>query len=832
MTHYFTWNNPRAVVLCTLLLISMLAFLPSSASAQDFTITTTADFDAGTPTISDRVRDIETNSDSPKVSAGEIQVASDFGDGFSEESEDVFTWRWKEHAQLLVGNPNSAWVESDINQTTAGKLRLGLNGATANCGWSVYSNNALTGDFDIQVKVDVASLPDTDAGWVYFGVYKKDGTNMDYDNRALIRRYYSATHNLQSRAGPGGTIQTLPTTDNSFSLRLTRTGTTIYYYYDLAQGEDWTAFGSVVLAGLGDVNVGLSVATSVGWPYVAADFDDFKVNSGTFVGDGYIGASVSEHFNDPYSGNPFDLPGGENQAVHPDVLYFPDGEDGYKFWMYYNPMPTAYEHAWLVRSNDGITWVETGVSNPIVAIPGAGWGSTWVIGDTDVVKVGSDWFLYFIGKNDVSGVMEIGYATSSDGKTFAWGGLCIGEAAFFAVTGQDVFGLTTPAAVYRTFDSTFYMYFVVREDGGLYDGKQTIRYATSADGVAYTVQNVRLLLPGGLGEWYLAGAFHHIDVFLHTDGTLFMSGNTGDGKHHRYKLGLATSTDYITWTRHYREPIFNGDDTDWDERMYRSSMVEVGEEVWLYYSAYENGGSPVFGIGLVKSKAPSWESATQTMLPGKRLFDTTIYHSGLSDTVYIEKVEWLLGGVIKATYDTKITSGASTTIEEPTSGSFKDVDDDFTIKVYLVAAASSPAVTQIEGTYTDATIPTGEANYDCDFQATIDAYNVSFQASCDRDDALILHWIWDFDDGTVLYDDASTIDHEYSQTGSFNVSLEVIDHDGRTASVSKWVTIEANSPSGFYWSGMVEVIYWVGATIILMVILVMLARRWKKEEET
>lgn len=121
---------------------------------------------------------------------------------------------------------------------------------------------------------------------------------------------------------------------------------------------------------------------------------------------------------------------------------------------------------------------------------------------------------------------------------------------------------------------------------------------------------------------------------------------------------------------------------------------------------------------------------------------------------------------------------------------------------------------------------------DCDFQPTIDAYRVTFQAWCDRDDALILHWIWDFGDGSTLYEDGSTAEHEYSQTGTFNVSLEVIDFWGHTASVSKWITIEANSPSGFYWSGMVEVMYWVGAAIILMVILVMLARRWKKKEET
>lgn len=39
---------------------------------------------------------------------------------------------------------------------------------------------------------------------------------------------------------------------------------------------------------------------------------------------------------DPWDGVP--IPG----AVHPSVLYFPDGMDGFKFWMVYTPYTAPY----------------------------------------------------------------------------------------------------------------------------------------------------------------------------------------------------------------------------------------------------------------------------------------------------------------------------------------------------------------------------------------------------------------------------------------------------------------------------------------------------------
>ncbi|MCT1525444.1 hypothetical protein [Sphingobacterium hotanense] len=65
---------------------------------------------------------------------------------------------------------------------------------------------------------------------------------------------------------------------------------------------------------------------------------------------------------------------------HPDVQYFPDGFQGYKYWMVFTPyfgsiggdqLAKRYENPTVVVSNDGLNWAEpAGIVNPIQACPG------------------------------------------------------------------------------------------------------------------------------------------------------------------------------------------------------------------------------------------------------------------------------------------------------------------------------------------------------------------------------------------------------------------------------------------------------------------------------
>lgn len=72
-------------------------------------------------------------------------------------------------------------------------------------------------------------------------------------------------------------------------------------------------------------------------------------------------------------------PYGNMQNIHPKVLYFPQGWNGYSFWMAYTPYPygaVEYENPCIAVSFDGINWgVPEGLSNPLAVAPDFGYNS-------------------------------------------------------------------------------------------------------------------------------------------------------------------------------------------------------------------------------------------------------------------------------------------------------------------------------------------------------------------------------------------------------------------------------------------------------------------------
>lgn len=48
-----------------------------------------------------------------------------------------------------------------------------------------------------------------------------------------------------------------------------------------------------------------------------------------------------------------------NEVVHPDVLYFENGWNGYEYWMVFTPFPNSnaqYENPSIAVSHDGLIW--------------------------------------------------------------------------------------------------------------------------------------------------------------------------------------------------------------------------------------------------------------------------------------------------------------------------------------------------------------------------------------------------------------------------------------------------------------------------------------------
>ncbi|MFC1461662.1 LamG domain-containing protein [Verrucomicrobiota bacterium] len=187
-----------------------------------------------------------------------------------------------------------------------------------------------------------------------------------------------------------------------------------------------------------------------------------------------------------------------------------------------------------------------------------------------------------------------------------------------------------------------------------------------------------------MDAWYhVAVVYDGEDVILYLDGSVADSTNAGaitlNTNDHALEIGKYTN--YANdGTYNYKGKI--------DEPKIYSRALSAPEITALYNS------------GVQYKTAGSWESIAQTIPAGETMVRTTIYHSGLDAVNHIDKIEWLVGGQVKAAYETDITGGAFTAIKPDmvTSGSFANVDDNFQIKVYLVGDGSStPVVTKVEG---------------------------------------------------------------------------------------------------------------------------------------
>ncbi len=98
-----------------------------------------------------------------------------------------------------------------------------------------------------------------------------------------------------------------------------------------------------------------------------------------------------------------------------------------------------------------------------------------------------------------------------------------------------------------------------------------------------------------------------------------------------------------------------------------------------------------------------WESAPLSIPDYQHLENTTITYSGLAaGASEIDKVVWLVDDIVKATYETDIDNNALSPFtifeDDLTTGSFTDIDSDFTIRVYLTSdGVKAPKIYQLEG---------------------------------------------------------------------------------------------------------------------------------------
>lgn len=189
----------------------------------------------------------------------------------------------------------------------------------------------------------------------------------------------------------------------------------------------------------------------------------------------------------------------------------------------------------LAASINGVDWTKE-ASNPVIT-PTEGWEADGISAPS-VLYEGGEYKMWYSGA-DSSGVVRIGYATSSDGITWLKYGsnpvLDVG-----AADGWEDEDVSAPSVI---------------KDGGIYhmwytgfDGSTPrIGYATSSDGITWNKDGANPVLDlGEAGDWDWLGVFSPDLIRVGSEYQLWYSGDTLPPS---WQTGYAVSSNGTDWDR-------------------------------------------------------------------------------------------------------------------------------------------------------------------------------------------------------------------------------------------------------------------------------------------
>ena len=292
---------------------------------------------------------------------------------------------------------------------------------------------------------------------------------------------------------------------------------------------------------------------------------------------------------------------GNNQNVHPKVLYINEGFGGHRYWMGYTPYPggsSQYENPCVAFSDDGFLWFEIN-GNPIKdefsksgdVVESYG-SDTHLVYREDLHRL-ELWWRKVI---DVNPKHELLYRSlSTDGRVWSEPELVF--------TSSSIADVLSPAVIYQNGQ---YIMWVVEGTGGAkikkYIGSvelgvwnwsldQTINLTFSRDSVDYY-------------PW-------HLDVSLVNGeyAMCVMCKETDNGPN--WDLFVTTSSDAVNWS--VPKVLAIGNQDGWDQQMYRSCLLysPYDGNYRLYYSA-RTSSNFVYGLGLAMGKNLNKLFGTQT----------------------------------------------------------------------------------------------------------------------------------------------------------------------------------------------------------------------------
>ncbi len=282
-----------------------LALLLSLVAATNFNITSTADFDAGTKSISGGNREVITQTNTLRdsiVPAGELQLENGYSDLFDVPSSDGNSWKWWKHDAVTATTK-----VLDIDTTTPGKAHGEIAGALFGSSLDFFGHGGLSGDFDVQVDFSSISLPDKDVGGVMLLLSTSDSEISNYTEIGRMYQsglggqiYYGSTDSDANYDYTGSS-------DTSGKYRVTRTHsgtdwtfTTYYWSNGWVQLHQHTFDSNSDSWADDDCYPVLEFYSSSNHPDVSGDFDNFVANTGTLATNRYRTSGNWESAEQPF----------------------------------------------------------------------------------------------------------------------------------------------------------------------------------------------------------------------------------------------------------------------------------------------------------------------------------------------------------------------------------------------------------------------------------------------------------------------------------------------------------------------------------------------------
>ena len=272
-----------------------------------------------------------------------------------------------------------------------------------------------------------------------------------------------------------------------------------------------------------------------------------------------------------YLGNP--------QNVHPKVLYIPSGFCGHKYWMAYTPYPygsTEAENPCIAYSDDGYRWRDI-PGNPLATGTSGDYYS-----DTHLVLRDATLECWYREANSTDRIETIWRKTSTDGVTWS-------SAEKIMESSESLTRLLSPAVIWNADNNKYMMWVVSSKDG------YAIKYL-EGDSNAQNWSEIRRI---PLSYSYNGKNYNpwHLDVIIDNNNYIALVMCKGADDNNDWLLFITTSTDNENYISPYVVMVGNPD--SWDNKLYRSSIVKVGDYYRIYYSAKNK---TMYFIGITESK--------------------------------------------------------------------------------------------------------------------------------------------------------------------------------------------------------------------------------------